>query len=54
MIPSMIFYALFFILKFDFYTEEDHWAMCLVLFIIYGVNLVLLTYFLSFLFKSVG
>lgn len=50
----MIFYSLFYILDFQYYTKEDRGLMCFLLFTIYPINLVLQNYIFSYLFKSIG
>lgn len=54
MIPSMYFYGMFYLLNYEFYTENSNGQMLFILFMLYGVNNILFVYVLSFMFKSVG
>ena len=54
LIPSMVFFVLFYVFDTSFFIEKDHGAMSFCLFLLNGVTMVLSVYFFSFLFKSPG
>lgn len=54
MIPSSYFYVMFYLLNYEFYTEESNGKMMLILFLLYGFNNILFVYVSSYFFKSIG